>query len=88
MGIRDERNGNPLIVPRTYTLARVPNIFSTSNGAFSATTSLDSIPSSFTLNLIFVIFMTVRTGHLSYQAAEFRKAVYANVIEFSNVRQP
>ena len=50
MGIRDERNGNPLIVLRSGTRARVPNIFSTSNGAFSATTSLDSVPSSYTLN--------------------------------------
>jgi hypothetical protein len=53
IGISNERNAKPLIVPRTGTRARVPNTSSASNGATTAATSLPSIPSSFTLNSIF-----------------------------------
>jgi hypothetical protein len=55
MGDSDERNENPLIVPRTGTRAFVPKTFSTLNGALSAATELPSIPSSLTLNASFVI---------------------------------
>src|SRR5215469_13236754 len=55
MGIKDERKGKPLIVPRTGTRAWVPKVFCTSNGALNAATSLDSMPSSLTLNVSLAI---------------------------------
>ena len=50
MGISDDRNGNPLIVPRIGTRARVPKNSGTSTGGVIAATTPASFPSIFALN--------------------------------------
>src|SRR5580692_1795571 len=53
IGNSDERNGNPLMLPRTGTRARVPKTPGTSISGVIAATTPASLPSIFTLNRSF-----------------------------------
>jgi hypothetical protein len=53
MGISDERNGYPLMVPFTGTRPLVPNLSRTSIGGVIADTAPASFPSIFTRNRSF-----------------------------------
>src|SRR6266576_4850515 len=61
MGMSDERNGKPLILPRTGTRARVPKTSATSKGALSAAVSMPGTPLCVALNLSFFMLSTRST---------------------------
>jgi hypothetical protein len=50
IGMSEDRNGKPLIVPRTGTRPRVPKVSGTSIGGVIADTTPASLPSIFTRN--------------------------------------
>jgi formylglycine-generating enzyme len=79
MGISDERNGNPLIVPRIGTRARVPKNSNTSTGGEIAATTPASLPSIFVLNrsVSFAIVGSLKLGLLNFISTGDNAAIFS-----------